>query len=131
MTHLVLYITTESQANLALRFILDGEIGFDTEFTERRPTREEHAILHSIPAGTNKRLALLGWQIVELTQHRTFPVAWDNVGLRLIQIARDDIAWILDMRKVRSKHAILIIKWNDGLITFSCSERTTVYSHVA
>jgi hypothetical protein len=99
----VQYITTEYQANHALCGITDGEIGFDTEFTERRPTREEHAILKNIPPGTNKRLALLGWQIVVVTLYQILPVAWDNIGLRLIQIARGNVVWVLDMWKIRGK----------------------------
>jgi hypothetical protein len=80
----VLYITSESEANDALQRIRDGEVGFDTEFTDRRLTREEHAILKALSTGANKKTALLGWQIVELTMHHIFPVAWDNIGLRLI-----------------------------------------------
>ncbi|KAJ7925803.1 ribonuclease H-like domain-containing protein [Mycena leptocephala] len=97
----VVYITTERQANDELRQIQYGAVGIDTEFTERRPTKEEHTILKSIPAGTNKRLALLGWQIVELATHCIFPVAWDNIGLRLIQIAYGEVVWVLDMWKIR------------------------------
>jgi hypothetical protein len=105
MNSVVIYITSESQANLCLRIITEGEVGFDTEFTERRPTREEHAIIHALP-GANRRTALLGWQIAEITMHSKFPVAWDNVGLRCIQLAIEGVVWVLDMRKIRGEHAI-------------------------
>ncbi|KAJ6548896.1 ribonuclease H-like domain-containing protein [Mycena capillaripes] len=101
-THTVIYITTESQANDALRGITDGKVGIDTEFTDRRPTIEEHTIIHTFPPGGIRKSALLGWQIVELAKYHNFPIAWDNIGLRLVQIANDDVAWVLDMWKIRA-----------------------------
>ncbi|KAJ7615624.1 ribonuclease H-like domain-containing protein [Mycena polygramma] len=99
----VLYLTTEAQANEALSNVTEGDVGFDTEFTDRRPTREEHAIYKAFPAGgANRRYALLGWQIVELTRSRDFPIAWDNIGLRLVQLSHNDVAWVLDMYKIRA-----------------------------
>ncbi|KAJ7939465.1 ribonuclease H-like domain-containing protein [Mycena leptocephala] len=102
MNSVVIYITSESQANLCLCIITEGEVGFDTEFTERRPTREERAMIHALPAGANRRTALLGWQIAEITKHSKFPVAWDNVGLRCIQLVIEGVVWVLDMRKIRA-----------------------------
>jgi hypothetical protein len=102
----VLYITSESEADDALRHIRDGEVGFDTEFADRRPTREEYAILQALSTGANKKTALLGWQIVELTMHRIFPVSsscMDNISLRLTQIAHGHTVWVLDMWKIRGK----------------------------
>ncbi|KAJ7910038.1 ribonuclease H-like domain-containing protein [Mycena leptocephala] len=65
----VLYITSKSEADDALGHIRDGEVGFDTEFADRGPTREERAILKALSTGANKKTALLGWQIVELSMH--------------------------------------------------------------
>jgi hypothetical protein len=84
----VLYITSESEADDTLQHIRDGEVGFDTEFADRQPTREEHAILKALSTGANKKTALLGWQIIELTMHHIFPC--DNISLRLIQITHRD-----------------------------------------
>lgn len=99
-----MYIETESEANEHLRQIDEGDVGLDTEFTDRRPTREEHAIYSVLPGGANRKAAILGWQIVELAKcSGEFPVAWDNIGLRLIQIATDDTAIVLDMWKIRGR----------------------------
>ncbi|KAJ7156486.1 ribonuclease H-like domain-containing protein [Mycena crocata] len=95
----VIYITTEHQANDALKYITDGTVGFDTEFTDRRPTREEKLIIDAIPASAIRKYALAGWQLVELSNHPTFPIAWDNIGLRLVQIYRDGDAWSSDIKK--------------------------------
>ncbi|KAJ7182685.1 ribonuclease H-like domain-containing protein [Mycena crocata] len=99
----VFYITTEFQANEALKTITDGEVGFDTEFTDRRPTKEERWILKAFPsAGAARRAALTGWQVVELQSHQSFPIAWDNIGLRLVQIYQRGDAWVLDMWKIKA-----------------------------
>ncbi|KAJ7454475.1 hypothetical protein FB451DRAFT_1184809 [Mycena latifolia] len=74
-------IETEEHANCVLKDIRDGAIGFDTEFTERRP-REEKVIESRFGKGTAaRRAALLGWQIVELSLYHIFPIAWDHIGL--------------------------------------------------
>ncbi|KAJ7876005.1 hypothetical protein B0H13DRAFT_1893831 [Mycena leptocephala] len=92
----VVYIMTERQANDELRQIKNGAVGIDTEFTERRPTKEEYTILKSIPAGTNKRLALLGWQI-----GTSYALTPDGI-----------VVWVLDMWKIRcipkELHCILL-----------------------
>ncbi|KAJ6527820.1 hypothetical protein B0H19DRAFT_1083904 [Mycena capillaripes] len=93
----------EPKANDTLRCIVDGEVGIDTEFTDRRLTIEEHTIIKQFTLpGSNKRTALLGWQRVELAKHRLFPIAWDNIGLRPFQIAKHDVTWLLDMWKIRA-----------------------------
>ncbi|KAJ7887208.1 hypothetical protein B0H13DRAFT_1888922 [Mycena leptocephala] len=45
-------------------------------------------------------MALLGCQIVEIAKHSKFPVAWDSIGLRSIQLAIEGVVWVLDMRKI-------------------------------
>ncbi|KAJ7488884.1 ribonuclease H-like domain-containing protein [Mycena latifolia] len=97
-------IKTEQHANTILRDIRDGDVGFDTESTDRRPTREERSIVAGFGKGTAaRRAALLGWQIVELSLFQIFPVAWDHIGLRLLQIARGNDMWVLDMWKIRGE----------------------------
>ncbi|KAJ7934483.1 ribonuclease H-like domain-containing protein [Mycena leptocephala] len=97
----VYYITTEFQANEALRPITTGPIGFDTEYTKRRPTLEEELISDAISAGATRKTAILGWQIVELETNQ-FSVAWNNIGLRTIQLAKGNEAWVLDMWKIKA-----------------------------
>ncbi|KAJ7631402.1 ribonuclease H-like domain-containing protein [Mycena polygramma] len=100
----IYYITNEHHANNALRKIVSGKVGFDTEYTHRRPTPEEQHIIDSLPAGgAVRKNAILGWQIVEFKTRVPFPVAWANIGLRLVQIATDDEAFVLDMWKIRGK----------------------------
>jgi len=57
----VVYVTTDAQTNEALRDIVSGTVGFDTEFTTRRPTQEEHLIRDMFPAGgAARKAAILG-----------------------------------------------------------------------
>ncbi|KAJ7622778.1 ribonuclease H-like domain-containing protein [Mycena polygramma] len=101
-TQTILYITTERQANEALRGIVSGRVRFDTEYTTRRPTVEEQHIIDAFPAGgALKKHAILGWQVVEMKMRSPFRVAWNNIGLRLVQIATDKEAFVLDMWKIR------------------------------
>ncbi|KAJ7749108.1 ribonuclease H-like domain-containing protein [Mycena metata] len=107
-TYKVLYITTEIRADEALRGIIDGAVGLDCEFTQRRPTMDEHYIRESFPTGSAARkAAMLGLQIVELKRYGRFPVAWDHVGLRLVQISRHNVVWVLDLWKIRAYPAEL------------------------
>ncbi|KAJ7697476.1 ribonuclease H-like domain-containing protein [Mycena rosella] len=95
-------VETEAHANVVLGSIQDGDIGFDTEFTDRRSTPEEKLIEDRFGKGTAlRKAAILGWQIVELGKHKVFPVTWKNIGLRLVQIARDNDVWVLDMWKIQ------------------------------
>lgn len=78
-----------------------GDVGFDTEYTTRRWTVEEQYIADSFPNGGGpRRSAMLGWQIVEL-RTGSFSVAWDNIGIRLLQLAHGDKVWVLDFWKIR------------------------------
>lgn len=102
LKYTTIYITTEWQANKCLEHIVAGDVGFDTEFTKRRPTVEEGYIENHLSTGGlgGKRTMMLGWQLVEL-RSGIFSVAWDNIGLRLVQIAHEQTAWVLDMWKIR------------------------------
>lgn len=102
--HSVILLDTEQQANNALRKILMGAVGMDTEFSERKPTTTEQIILDYFPHSPGQRKgAMTGLQIAELHAKPTFDVAWDNVGIRLIQIAWKDEVWVLDVRRIRGK----------------------------
>ncbi|KAJ7016471.1 ribonuclease H-like domain-containing protein [Mycena alexandri] len=93
----------EHQVNSSLAKIQEGVVGFDTEFVKRRPTIQEHVIVQSFPnGGSARRTALLGWQLVELHTSKRFPIAWDKIGLRLIQISQGDEAWVIDVWKIRA-----------------------------
>ncbi|KAJ7466347.1 ribonuclease H-like domain-containing protein [Mycena latifolia] len=101
--HEIVKVETEAHANEVLKDIRDGEVGFDTEFTDRRPTEEEKMIDDRIPRNTAlRKTAILGWQIGELGTKKPFPIAWNNIGVRLIQIARGNLVWVMDMWKIRA-----------------------------
>ncbi|KAJ7767243.1 ribonuclease H-like domain-containing protein [Mycena metata] len=101
--HSVLLLTTENQVNAALRAIESGTVGFDTEFTSRTPTTEEQAIGSYFPHSPAQRKgAITGLQIMQLHAKPTFDIEWDNVGIRLIQIALDNDVWVIDVRTMRS-----------------------------
>ncbi|KAJ6474025.1 ribonuclease H-like domain-containing protein [Mycena vitilis] len=101
--HTVHYIVTEDEANDALMHVRTGPVGFDTEYTKRRPTPEEAIIIKTFPpSSAARKYAMLGWQIIELQTVEPFPVAWNNIGVRLIQLARGDDAWVLDMWKIKA-----------------------------
>ncbi|KAJ7119961.1 ribonuclease H-like domain-containing protein [Mycena crocata] len=95
-------ITTEFQANDALRTVTNGDVGFDTEFTDRRPTKEEAYIIDMLPPGQLRKTAILGWQIVELKRSDNFQIAWKKIGLRVVQLSQNDVAWVLDMWKIQA-----------------------------
>ncbi|KAF7336581.1 Werner Syndrome-like exonuclease [Mycena sanguinolenta] len=96
------YATTEEEADAALSVVKDGAIvGFDTEFSPRRPTVEE-GYLAVIGNPQTRRSALLGLQIVEWRTQTPFAVAWDNIGLRLVQIAHEGTVVVLDLMKIRA-----------------------------
>ena len=35
-----------------------------------------------------------------------FSVAWDNIGLQLIQLAVGNKVWVLDMKKIQGEHPV-------------------------
>lgn len=86
--------------------IVSGEVGLDAEYTKRSPTTEEKLIKDALSgAGGSKRAAILGWQIVE-TKTGKFSIAWDNIGLRLVQLAHENTVWVLDMWKIRGERRV-------------------------
>ncbi|KAJ7040628.1 hypothetical protein C8F04DRAFT_1177965 [Mycena alexandri] len=108
------YLTTESAVNSALGPIIDGVVGFDTEFVKRLPTREERIIDEVIDlVGGSRKSAVLCWQMIELRTYSPFPYAWDTMGLCLVQIARGDTVWVINLREVR-------VVWNDLRTELQC-----------
>ncbi|KAJ7187196.1 ribonuclease H-like domain-containing protein [Mycena filopes] len=95
-------LVTEQQVNSALEGITAGVVGFDTEFTERKPTKEEQVVLDYFPhAPGNRKGAILGLQIAQLHAKTKFEVAWENVGIRLVQIAWEKDVWVIDLRAIK------------------------------
>ncbi|KAJ7205116.1 ribonuclease H-like domain-containing protein [Mycena rebaudengoi] len=99
----VYYLTDEAAVNDALQTIIDGAVGFDTEFAPRRPTPEEAIIneVFTLISGSRKN-AILGWQVLEKHSHPNFPIAWTTMGLRTVQLCRDDCVWIVNLHKMRA-----------------------------
>ncbi|KAJ7937774.1 P-loop containing nucleoside triphosphate hydrolase protein [Mycena leptocephala] len=74
--HAVSYIIAESDANKALSNVFQGAVGIDTEFFPLVPTEQEPRIITALDSigQSNRKAAILGWQIVELAMHNEFPV---------------------------------------------------------
>ncbi|KAJ7495934.1 ribonuclease H-like domain-containing protein [Mycena galericulata] len=97
------YLVTEDAANSALRHIVDGVIGFDTEFVKHSPTAEEKIIDETIAiVGGSRKSAVLAWHMIELRTNAVFPYAWDTMGLCVIQIARGNAVWVINLRAMRA-----------------------------
>ncbi|KAJ7258999.1 ribonuclease H-like domain-containing protein [Mycena rebaudengoi] len=96
------YLTTEDAANEAMATILDGVVGFDTEFMARRPSPEEAILEDLFGVSGNKKAALLGWQMIELSRNPNYVIQWDLTGLCVVQIARGDVAWVMDLTRMRA-----------------------------
>ncbi|KAJ6572803.1 hypothetical protein DFH09DRAFT_1079493 [Mycena vulgaris] len=119
-------IESETHANAVLRDVIGGKIGFDTELADRRPTPKEERIEESIPKGALRKPVILGWQIVELHATEVFPVAWNNIGVRLIQLVRGDSVWVLDMWKIRAS-VLREVPENGNLALKTCVEEVLGY----
>ncbi|KAJ7648261.1 ribonuclease H-like domain-containing protein [Mycena polygramma] len=103
ITHRVHYLSSASAVNDALRMIRDGVIGFDAEYMARTLSDVENMteeIFSNIPG--SKRSANIVWQVWQSRQRRGRQIAWDHVGLCMVQIARDDDVWLLNMNRIRA-----------------------------
>ncbi|KAJ7613318.1 ribonuclease H-like domain-containing protein [Mycena polygramma] len=97
------YLTEEGAVNRALEGILDGVVGFNTEYGKRIPTDEEAFITQALnDVGGQKKWGVLAWQIMEQRPPKQFAIPWDNIALCLVQIARDSDVWVVDLRKMRA-----------------------------
>ncbi|KAJ6527486.1 ribonuclease H-like domain-containing protein [Mycena capillaripes] len=115
-----MYITTETHANNVLRKkIVAGRVGFDTEYTDRRPTKEEQYILDALPAGSAARKsATIGWQSIKLKSSTGFhsPAAAFPPELKRILLASDisnvgvgilrDILVLWDDLRTKARHLV-------------------------
>ncbi|KAJ7039394.1 ribonuclease H-like domain-containing protein [Mycena alexandri] len=98
----VIYLTTEVQANEELASITEGVVGFDTEFVKRVLYGDEE-IIDGLPimGASAKKTARLAIQVLE-SRLATFSIRWDNTGICLVQIARGDKVWVLNMNRIRA-----------------------------
>ncbi|KAJ7239908.1 ribonuclease H-like domain-containing protein [Mycena rebaudengoi] len=131
----VQYLTTETETNAALATIVDGVIGFDTEFMARTPGDDEDVLNTKFSSNSSARkAALLGWQLIELNRDVSFEIQWDLIGLCVVQIARGDTAWVVnillmqafpkELRRILTSPAIIktgvgitndiAVMWNDA-----------------
>ncbi|KAJ7917065.1 ribonuclease H-like domain-containing protein [Mycena leptocephala] len=101
--HVVHYLTTEEEVNKALAHIREGAIGFDTEHVSRKPTEEEsfiEEIFNNVPG--NKRSGTIVWQAIQKKYGMGFQIEWDNIGLCIVQIARGNDVWLLNMNRIKA-----------------------------
>ncbi|KAJ7462829.1 ribonuclease H-like domain-containing protein [Mycena galericulata] len=125
-TYWVHYLTTEAAVNRALRHIVDGVVGFDTESIPRQATQQERIINDMIDlVGGSRKSAILGWHVLESTLCDPFPYAWPTMGLSVVQISRGRNVWVIHLRQIRALPAELrriltsphIIKVGVGLMS--------------
>ncbi|KAJ7131527.1 ribonuclease H-like domain-containing protein [Mycena crocata] len=95
------YLTSKRDVNRAMKEVVDGAIGFDTEFVPRMASEIDKLFdeIFDIMAG-NKKTALVAWQVVEIRRRR-FKILWDIVGLCVVQIAKGNDVWVINMTKIR------------------------------
>ncbi|KAJ7626523.1 ribonuclease H-like domain-containing protein [Mycena polygramma] len=106
--HNVHYLTSEQAVNDVLKAVEDGVIGFDTEFMGRTQTDEESFIeelFTNVPG--NKRSAIVAWHAAKLAGDEVFEVLWDNIGICIVQIARGEEVWLLNLNRIRALPAEL------------------------
>ncbi|KAJ6471792.1 ribonuclease H-like domain-containing protein [Mycena vitilis] len=106
--HNVHYLTSEQAVNDVLKAVRDGVIGFDTEFMGRTQTDEESFIeelFSNVPG--NKRSAIVAWHAAKLARDEAFEILWDNVGICIVQIARGEDVWLLNLNRIRALPAEL------------------------
>ncbi|KAJ6581761.1 ribonuclease H-like domain-containing protein [Mycena capillaripes] len=103
LTVAIHHLKTELDVDDALAPIKDGVVGFDTEFVKRIPTAEE-AILDNLwkAVGGSRKTMLLAWQVLEMEMNATFPVAWGNIALCTIQLARGQDVWIINLNIIKA-----------------------------
>ncbi|KAJ7891067.1 ribonuclease H-like domain-containing protein [Mycena leptocephala] len=83
--------------------IRDGAIGFDTEYTHRKPTDVEamiDEIFNTVPG--SKRSGIIVWQALQSMYGQGFNIEWDNIGLCIIQLARGNVVGLLNMNRIKA-----------------------------
>ncbi|KAJ7178783.1 ribonuclease H-like domain-containing protein [Mycena crocata] len=98
----VQYLTTEAAVDQALAFIQSGAIGFDSEFAPRIAGDIDIFLdkLFTTVKG-DKNSVLLALQALEIASGE-FNIDWSTIGLCVIQIARDDRVWLLNMNVIKA-----------------------------
>ncbi|KAJ7471253.1 ribonuclease H-like domain-containing protein [Mycena galericulata] len=103
----VQYLTTRRSVNRALAFITDGVVGFDTEFVPKMATSEDEFIDAVIAkVGGNRKTVVTVLRAIDLSRSR-FKIAWHNIGLCVVQIARGDDVWVINLSKIKAYPAEL------------------------
>ncbi|KAJ7178822.1 ribonuclease H-like domain-containing protein [Mycena crocata] len=98
------YLTTEDAVDSALEWIVDGVLGFDTEFVRREFPPDERFVGDMVAeciGNSNRKGAILGLQIME-RKMGTVPYIWNEMGLCTIQLARDATVWVINLRGLKA-----------------------------
>ncbi|KAJ7243245.1 ribonuclease H-like domain-containing protein [Mycena rebaudengoi] len=110
----------QSEVDSALRTIVDGVVGFDTEFMPRKPTASEQLLTSAMTrVGGNRKSAILAWQLLTASSRC---VSWENIGLCVVQLATESEVWVINMTLVKGKlrrilSSLDIMKVGVGLLT--------------
>ncbi|KAJ7768502.1 ribonuclease H-like domain-containing protein [Mycena metata] len=98
----VIYVTTEAQANTELAAVVEGAVGFDTEFVKRTLYGDEK-IIDDMPtmSPSAKKTARLAIQYLK-SRSPLFGIDWTKTGLCLVQIAQGEVVWVLNMNRIKS-----------------------------
>lgn len=102
--HSIFYLTTEGAVDNALKGVVDGVVGFDTEFDKRKPTDDEDFIIRIFgEIGGQKKWGILALQLLEMKAKgkAEFRVAWDNIALCVIQLAQGTNVWLINLRAIK------------------------------
>ncbi|KAJ7027301.1 ribonuclease H-like domain-containing protein [Mycena alexandri] len=103
--HSIFYLTTEGAVDNALKGVVDGVVGFDTEFDKRKPTDDEDFIIRIFgEIGGQKKWGILALQLLEMKAKgkAEFRVAWDNIALCVIQLAQGTNVWLINLRAIKA-----------------------------
>lgn len=49
----------------------------------------------------NKRSGTIVWQAIQKKYGMGFQIEWDNIGLCIVQIARGNDVWLLNMNRIK------------------------------
>lgn len=129
MTDEVIQLKTIAEVNDALAPILDGVIGFDMEFSQRKPTKEEIIIDNLFKrVGGNRKSMILAWQVIQQNS-TSFCIEWDNIAICTIQIARAQTVWVINLTLIRGQYfSNEPIDWRTENNKHSLPQRTGTYT---
>ncbi|KAJ7029815.1 ribonuclease H-like domain-containing protein [Mycena alexandri] len=96
------YFIDKAMANEALRPIVQGTVGIDTEYVRRELTGEER-IIDEMPtmAAPVKKAGRSAIQYLESIRPGFLP-DWDHAGICLIQIAYERQVWVFNLTRMRA-----------------------------